>query len=96
MGDVGEANVDGDKDHAPNDFDEAANEFDLGLYQQILESNSEFDNGFNEEREGEEVVNEVHANVDMRNYEKDARVEDDIDMVVIRWMLELKMKLLIM
>nr|KAJ0211683.1 hypothetical protein LSAT_V11C400165310 [Lactuca sativa] len=83
MGDVSEANVDGDKDHAPNDFDEAANEFDLGLYQQILESNSEFDNGFNEEKEGdegEEVVNEVSANVDMRNYEKDARVEDDVDM----------------
>ncbi|CAI9261810.1 unnamed protein product [Lactuca saligna] len=83
MGDVSEANVDGDKDHAPNDFDEAANEFDLGLNQQILESNSEFDNGFNEEKEGdegEEVVNEVSANVDMRNYEKDARVEDDVDM----------------
>nr|KAJ0219497.1 hypothetical protein LSAT_V11C300137670 [Lactuca sativa] len=83
MGDIGEANVDGDKDHAPNDFDEAANEFDLGLYQQILESNSDFDNGFNEEKEGEEgeeVVNEVSANVDTRNYEKDARVEDDVDM----------------
>ncbi|CAI9266417.1 unnamed protein product [Lactuca saligna] len=114
MGDVSEANVDGDKDHAPNDFDEAANEFDLGLYQQILESNSEFDNGFNEEKEGdegEEVVNEVSVNVDMRNYEKDARVEDDVDMGgyqmdagvedevdmwVIRWTLELKMTLLIM
>ncbi|CAI9280011.1 unnamed protein product [Lactuca saligna] len=81
MGNVSEANVDGDKDHAPNDFDEAANEFDLGLYQQILESNSEFDNGFNEEKEGderEEMDVGIEDDVDMGGYQMDAGVEDEV------------------
>nr|KAJ0211116.1 hypothetical protein LSAT_V11C400180490 [Lactuca sativa] len=80
MDDVGEVNVGGDKDHAANDFDE------VGLYQRILQSNSKFDNGVNEEKEGEEVLNEFDEGVnegkegeDVVN-EKDARVEDDVDM----------------
>nr|KAJ0194220.1 hypothetical protein LSAT_V11C800442790 [Lactuca sativa] len=46
----------------------------------ILQSNSEFHKGVNEEKEGEEVVNEVSDNIDMRDYEMDAKVEDDVDM----------------
>ncbi|CAI9263188.1 unnamed protein product [Lactuca saligna] len=69
MDDVGVVRI-GENKHDPandidqgfNEFDEAANDFDLGLYQQILQSNSTVNMEVNEENVDDEV-NEGEDNV---------------------------------